>query len=291
VICSRKIFLAIILSVSFFGISCNRPKATIAPKLTINKKSAEMGTPIEVTYSFSTKKEYVPLNKDLTVFVHFLDPKRVRRFQDDHQPPKPTSEWRSDGNYNYTRTVFIPRNIPAGEYRIEMGIYNPQHGDRLVMEAKDADHRSYDMGTLLVEIPPQEPVVQYSQGWYDPEMTPGDIGNHWRWTKKDAVLKVKNPQADALLYVKLDGVPDKFQERQNVTISIGDQVIDTFPITSNEPVMKKYPVAKNVLGDGRMLEVKLSVDKTFIPASDNSSKDTRELGVRVYQLYLGKATD
>jgi len=271
--------------------ACSRKKAEITPKLSVNKKSAEMGTPIEMTYAFSTKPDYVALNKNLTVFVHFLDPKRVLRFQDDHQPPKPTSDWRPGGNYNYTRTVFIPRNIPAGEYRIAMGIYSPEQGQREVLDAKEFEHRTYDMGTLLIEIPPTEPVMQYSQGWYDPESTPGDISTRWRWTKKEAILKVRNPKADALLYANLDGVPSKFTEPQTVTITVNDHQIDSFKITRNEPEMKKYQVAKNLLGDGKMVDVKVAVDRTFIPADDKTSKDTRELGVRVYQLYLGKASD
>ena len=109
----RNISYAIILITLLTASYCSRQKATVVPKVQINKKSAEMGTPIEITYSFSTKKDFVALYKDQTVFVHFIDPKRVRRFQDDHRPPKPTTEWRPNGNYNWTRTVFIPKNIPA----------------------------------------------------------------------------------------------------------------------------------------------------------------------------------
>lgn len=287
----RHHFLALGLLFLTAFTACNRQKAAIIPRMNVNKKSAEMGTPVEVTYSFSTKQDYVALNKNLTVFVHFLDPKKVMRFQDDHLPPKPTSEWRPGGNYNYTRTVFIPRNIPAGEYRVVMGIYSPEQAQRIVLDAKDSDHRSYDMGTLLIEIPPTEPIVQYGQGWYDPESAPGDITNHWRWTKKEAILKVRNPKADALLYANVDAVPEKFQEPQTVTISVNNHPIDSFRVSGNQPLMKKYPVAKDLLGDNKLVEVKIAVDKTFVPASDKNSRDTRELGVRVYQLYLGKATD
>lgn len=286
-----RIIFAIILLSAIGTLACTRQKPSIIPKVQINKKSAEMGTPIEVTYSFSTKNNYVAMNKNWTVFVHFIDPKRVLRFQDDHEPPKPTSEWRANGNYNYTRTLFVPRNIPAGEYRVVAGLYIPAKGERMPLEAKEFDNRRYDMGTLLVEIPPQEPVLQYSQGWYDPEADPKDIGNQWRWTKKDAILKVRNPNTDALLYLKVDGVPERFSEPQKLTVSVGDYVVDVVPITSNQPTMKKYALPKDKLGSGKLLDVKLSLDKSFIPASDNSSKDTRELGVRVYQLYLGKAAD
>lgn len=285
--------LLLILSLVLTGtFACKGKPATIVPEVQVNKRAAEMGTPIEVTYSFSTKKEYVALNKEYTVFVHFIDSRDNRRFQDDHLPPKGTSEWRPEGNYNYTRTVFIPKNIPAGEYRVVTGIYDPKTGERLPLEGKAYGNRSYEMGTLLIEIPPQEPVMQYTQGWYDPESEPGDVGKSWRWTKKEAILKVRNPNSDSLLYVKLDGVPERFPgEAQTVSILIGDHVVDSIPMETNQPQMKKYEIDQSVLGNQKTVELKVRVDKTFIPASQGDSRDTRELGVRVYQLYLGRASD
>jgi hypothetical protein len=286
----RAIFSALIIA-SVAVSACSKAKATIIPKVNVNKRSAEMGTPLEITYSFSTKQDYSALHKDMTVFVHFIDPRKIRRFQDDHEPPKATSQWRANGNYNYTRTVFVPRNIPAGEYTIVAGIYTPSSGERVPLEAKKFGNRSYEVGKVLIEIPPQEAVIQYTQGWYDPESEPNDVGNYWRWTKKEAVLKVKNPNSDALLYLKLDGVPERFQDHQKVTLFVGDHPVDTISIDSNQPVLKKYNLSKDMLGTNKMVDVKLVVDKTFVPSSETGSKDMRELGIRVYQLYLGKASD
>lgn len=282
---------AFIVLTILFSYGCAREQATIIPKLQINRKSAEMGTPIEATYSFSTKKDFVPLNRDLTVFVHFLDPKGNIRFQDDHQPPKPTSTWRPSSNYNYTRTLFVPKNIPAGEYTVTLGIYSPQKEERIDLDANKYSNREYDMAKLLVEIPPQEPVIQYVKGWYDPESVPTDVSTHWRWIGKEAVMKVRNPMSDALLYFKADGVPERFKEPQMVTLQIGDYVVDTFPINSNQVFLKKYNISKDKLGTNKMLEVKVILDKSFIPADDKVSADQRELGLRVYDLYLGKASD
>jgi hypothetical protein len=147
------------------------------------------------------------------------------------------------------------------------------------------------MGTLLVEIPPQEPSMQYSSGWYDPESEPTDIGTNWRWTQKEAIVKVRNPNDDALLYLKVDGVPERFPEGQNLTLSVAGHEVETFRIESNQPVMRKYNIDKETLGTDKQVEIKLVADKTFSPASDKISRDTRELGVRVYQVYLGKASD
>jgi hypothetical protein len=287
----RLLFALILVSV-FALPACNRQKATIIPKLQINKKAAEMGTPIELTYSFTTKKDYVALNRDLWVFCHFLDPKRVIRFQDDHQPSIATSQWRPGQTYHYSRTLFIPKNIPHGEYTISAGIYAPGKDERLELDATSLDHRAYNMGTFTIEIPPQEPIIQYKSGWYDPESFPNDPQVQWRWTKKEAVMRVRNPNVDALLYFKADANSDRFgTDPQKVTVKVGDTPIDTFPMVGNQPILKKYTISKDKLGPGKMLELKVEVDKTFRPAEDKVSADTRELGIRIYELYLGKAND
>src|SRR5207249_3896528 len=125
---------------------------------------------------------------------------------------------------------------------------------------------------------------------YDPETESNDPSTHWRWTKKEAILKVRNPMADSLLYFKGDGNPDSFKDKpQQVTLSVGDNVIDSFPITTNQTFMKKYQVPKSKLGNDRMLDIKVAVDRSFIPAGSSAAGDKRELGIRVYELYLGKA--
>jgi len=144
---------------------------------------------------------------------------------------------------------------------------------------------------LLIEIPPQEPAMQYVSGWYDPESEPSDISTSWRWTKKEALIKVRNPNDDALLYLKADGVPERFPDGQKLSVFVNDHEIETFAIQSNQPVMKKYSIDKAILGTAKTVDIKLVPDKTFTPASDKVSRDTRELGVRVYQVYLGKASD
>ena len=96
---------------------------------------------------------------------------------------------------------------------------------------------------------------------------------------------------DALLYLKLAGVPERFTDKQKVSVFVAGHEVETFPIDTNMLVFKKYNIDKDVLGSEKEIEIKLAVDKTFTPSWDKVSKDSRELGVRVYQAYLGKAVD
>ena len=60
--------------------------------------------------------------------------------------------------------------------------------------------------------------------------------------------------------------------------------LDSFNVETAEPFVQKYKVDAASLGTNGTVEVKLEVDQTFVP----SQSDKRELGLRVYCLYLGK---
>jgi hypothetical protein len=53
-------------------------------------------------------------------------------------------------------------------------------------------------------------------------------------------------------------------------------------------VLKKIPLTAAQLGTGEMAELRVSVDKTFVPAlvPGANSKDPRELGVRVFHAFV-----
>ncbi|MCI0444068.1 hypothetical protein L0152_12745, partial [bacterium] len=63
--------------------------------------------------------------------------------------------------------------------------------------------------------------------------------------------------------------------------------LDRFSIETAEPFVQKYEIDSARLGTDSTVEVKLEADQTFVP----SASDERELGLRVYCLYLGKEKD
>jgi hypothetical protein len=282
--------LPIVLLSFFLFLSCADSKVNVALSLSINKQKAESGTPIEVIYSLSTKDEFKPLEKDTTLFIHFMDSKNQRRFQDDHIPPKPLSAWRPNETQQWTRTIFIPKNIPEGEYVIIGGLYSPSHGNRIALDAKPHRNRSYELGKIHIRESLQLTRLDYVSGWYDPETNPKDIWRSWRWTKQEAILKTKNPKSDAVLYVRLEGVPHRFSEPQTLTLFVEDRQIDRFAIITNQPFLKKYHLDQKQLGSNEEIQLKFVTDKTFTPASDGTSRDTRELGVLVHNIYFDKAS-
>ena len=76
-------------------------------------------------------------NHDYTVFVHLLDSLGQLRGQAD-APPKsgkyPTSVWDAGETIADLHTLALSPDLPAGEFRVAIGLYDPETGQRVPME-------------------------------------------------------------------------------------------------------------------------------------------------------------
>jgi hypothetical protein len=271
------------------AVSCSRkgpaepPFAT--PSVALNHEKAPLGSPIEVSYRFVVKPDAPRLSRNCRVFVHFLDADRELMWTDDHAPKPPTSEWKPGQTVQYTRTVFIPVYPYVGEASIEVGLYSNE--GRVTLEGKDSGQRSYEVKKLQLLPQTENVFLIYKDGWNPAEVAADNPGVEWQWTKKEATIGFRNPKRDVLLYLQLDSQPPALGGPQMVDVRVGDQTIDSFsPAALEEP--RKIPVTAAQLGTGEMAEIRLVVDRTFIPAliPAMNNKDQRELGVRVFHAFV-----
>jgi hypothetical protein len=131
--------------------------------------------------------------------------------------------------------------------------------------------------------------VIYRSGWHAEEFSEEvPEGTSWAWTERSAVLSVINPRTDATFYLEYDSRPDLFPDApQQVTVHAGDQLIETFTVDHTGPRLLRLPIPAEVLGTSEMAEIRLDIDRTFVPASlPAGGKDERELGIRVYHAFL-----
>lgn len=246
-----------------------------------------MGTPEEVTYSFTTEPFFSGLKKDYIIFVRFRDPRGTIRFIDDHKPSVLSNQWLPAQTYSYTRTVIVPENIPAGTYTIELGMYqNSGRGERILMNAPKTGPRSYDLGKL--QIVPAQSEGTFTSGWYDVEQDPQEKWYHWRWMSEEGVASFANPEADSILYLKAETDLSRFPTPPRITVQLGETTLEEFEAPSGE-FLKKYLIPRQQLGNAKTVEATIHMDQTFIPASDGVSKDTRKLSLKVYLFYLTKS--
>ncbi len=240
----------------------------------------------DVTYTWKTTDDFVKLDKDYNVFVHYWH-KANMLFADDYVPEIPTSKWEKGKEYSVKRRIYIPKFIDEfdpqfkGEeqLRLSVGLFNPY--DRTGQSEKEV------LSKKLTVVPPPigTPEVIYESGWYDLETNPDSILKQWRWTAKEARCVVDNPKKDALLVIR-GGVNLQALKDQRITIKLNDVVLDEF-LATQELFEKTYDIKKEQLGDKNEFSLIFLVDKIWVPAKIvPNSKDERPLGIQISFIYF-----
>jgi hypothetical protein len=261
------------------------PVAT--PNLTASRARVPQGSPVELTYRFAVAPTAPPLKKDYRVLVHFLDASEEIMWTDDHMPPIPTTQWKPGQTVEYTRTLFAPVYPYVGEVTVVMGLYAPGTDERVPLAGDSDGHRAYRVAKLRLLPETDNVYLIYQDGWNQAEMAGNNAAVKWQWTRKDATLRFRNPKRNAVFYLDLDGQPEMFDSPQTVTVYLGDQEIDRFPVAGKDEIIRKVGIKAAQFGADDMVDVRISVDKTFVPAlkiPDN--RDARELGVRVFHAFV-----
>jgi hypothetical protein len=113
----------------------------------------------------------------------------------------------------------------------------------------------------------------------------------WEWTKKEATLAFRNPKQDVTFFLEADGRTDVFNPSQRATILVNGQPLQTVTM-ERDPKLHRLPITAAQLGGQDMVELKIQVDRAFVPSAvpagqPGSGSDTRELGIRVYHAFVG----
>lgn len=264
------------------------PVAT--PAFVSDHARAPLGSPVELTYTFNVAQN-ARIGGDYRVFVHFLDSEGDLMWTDDHEPVPPTTQWKPGQKVSYSHTMFIPIYPYVGEARVRLGLYSATDGKRLPLNAKEAGDREYDVGAIALAPQSENVFLIYRDGWNQAESAPDQPAIEWQWTKKSAGIAFRNPKKDVTLYLETDGRPDVFNPPQQVSIKANDQVVQTFAMTDKNPVIHRIPIGAAQLGTGDMVDLKIETDRTFVPASvppgqPGHGADSRELGIRVYHVFV-----
>ncbi len=286
---SANVLLALVLIGPIAGCAKKveeaRPVAT--PSLKLSRSDAAVGSPIDVTYKFDVAPDAPAFSEDYTVFVHVLDKDRATLWGDDHQPPTPTTQWKPGAAVEYTRTMFVPKLPYVGQAQIEVGLYSVKSGERVPLAGETTGDRSIRVATFNMQLPANALFIVFRDGWHDAEVT-GEAGVEWQWSRKQGTLSFRNPKQDVNFILDLDQPVQAFPEPQKVEMRIGDAVVDSFSLPAGRRELRRVPLTAAQLGTGETVDVVVTVDKTFVPASvpQLKSLDPRELGVRVFHAFV-----
>jgi hypothetical protein len=283
-------FVLPVVAIAALG-ACSKKTDTAAPfatpSLSMNHTRAALGSPVELTYRFKIEAAAQPLTKNYRVMVHFLDANEEMMWTDDHLPPVPTSQWKPGQTVEYNRTLFIPLYPYVGDANVEVGLYETGSDERVPMAGETRGHRAYRVAKMQLLPQTENVFLMYQDGWNAPESATGNSAIEWQWTKKDATLKFRNPKRAAMFYLHADGQPAAFDAPQVATVFLGTQQIDTFTITNDELFIRKVPITPQQFGSEDMVQIRISVDKTFVPALRTpGNRDPRELGLRIFHAYV-----
>ncbi|MEO7190818.1 MAG: hypothetical protein ABI051_07145 [Vicinamibacterales bacterium] len=271
---------------------CSRGDTAVpVAKLTVTPSRTRVGIggPLELTYRFEVGPK-TSIAGDYRVFVHVLNAERQSLWNDDHDPPVPTSSWKPGQVIEYSRFNFVPVVAMPGEVTVEVGLYKD---DRLPLETPEPTSRAgagreYRVATLQFLPSAENVLLTYKTGWHPEEFPTADAARSWKWTMKSAVLSMKNPRADSVLFLQYDARPDLFPGHpQQVTVCLNDRVVETFAADSLDVRVRKIVLPMSQLGTADTTDVHLDIDHTFVPGLlPGGAGDTRELGIRVYHAFV-----
>jgi len=256
----------------------------------VSRDSAPLGSPVDFTYKFVVA-DGARFDEDYRVMMHVVDADDELMWTDDHDPPTPTTQWKPGQTVEYTRTVFVPIYPYVGEATLHLGLYSPKTQLRLTLDGEDVGQRAYRAGKLQLQPQSENIFTVFKEGWHPAEVAEHNASVSWQWTKKQATLAFRNPRKDATFYLTLDQPGGVFNESQQVTVALGNTVVDQFEITPAKELLRRIPLKADQMGTEEMAELHVTVDKTFVPSqiSAGTSKDPRELGVRVFHAFIDPA--
>jgi hypothetical protein len=283
----------VLLSLVIAGAACGRRDtnagpAVATPSVTLSHDRAPAGSPLELTYKFVVAPD-ATFTEDYRVFVHVVDTDEELMWNDDHNPPVPTTQWKPGQTVEYTRTIFVPVFPYVGDATIEVGLHSVKDGRRLPLNGQDAGQLAYDVAKLQLLPQTDNVYTVFKDGWHPAETAAQDQSLEWQWTKQQATLVFKNPKKDAVFFFEVDSPGKNLHGPQQVSVNLGGQAVDTFSIEPDaDRQLHKIKLPGSLMGDAELSELQIAVDKTFVPTvvTSGASKDPRELGVRVFHAFI-----
>jgi hypothetical protein len=262
------------------------PVAT--PSVTMARTEVAIGSPVDVRYRFAVARDAPPFREDYWVFVHLLDQDGELMWTDDHPPATPTRQWKPGAVVEYARTMFVPDVPYVGTTVLELGLFSPESGERLPLDADTNGQRAYALASFDLTVRDETRVVTLRDGWHPTEMADDDVGTQWQWSTGDSTLEFRNPRADATFFLQLDQPVSAPGGPQQVEVHAGQEVVDRFPLPSGQREVRRIPLRRSQLGDADVSQLRLTVDRAFVPAQVPALKsgDGRRLGVRVFRAYV-----
>jgi hypothetical protein len=91
-----------------------------------------------------------------------------------------------------------------------------------------------------------------------------------------------------VLYLHVDNPGTPFKEPQRIDVLVNGEPVETFDLPGDKEIVHQTSLSAAQLGTRDVIDVKIQVDKTYVPAllPASKSRDSRELGIRVFHVFV-----
>ena len=283
-----SVFLYVVLSVALCCCQGRLGEETrpITASFETDKQRVAVGSPLEMHYRFDIAPESEPISKNNTVFVHFVNSQGELLFTDDHEPPTPTSSWQSGTTIEYRRTFFVPLSSPPGALSVQIGLYDPDTGNRVRLTGNGSGQTNHGGAPIVLENEDTPVRIKFDEGWYGIEFSADNPSIQWRWSDRIATFSFNNPKMDSVMYLFADTHAEAFNDPLEVRIQIGRLEIARFRVGTGDPVLRRIHIPGTALGATDRVVLNFVGDKAFIPSKQRMGDDERRLSLRVYKLWI-----
>jgi hypothetical protein len=117
---------------------------------TVEPEKPAPGQPVRLTLYWQA---LVPMPQDYSVFVHLREPGGGNVTQADHRPLGnlyPTTVWPVGETIRETSDLFLPLDLPPGDYDLWVGLYLLETGERLPVQNDTSGENAVRLGALMV---------------------------------------------------------------------------------------------------------------------------------------------
>ena len=91
---------------------------------------------------------------------------------------------------------------------------------------------------------------------------------------------------DSLLYLKADTNINAFAEPLQVSVFVGETELAKITVEDRFPFLAKIPIPAAALGAEDWVDLRIVNNQSFVPSEIGMGGDPRQLGLRVYHLYI-----
>jgi hypothetical protein len=182
---------------------------------------------------------------------------------------------------NFLRFIDLPRGLACepgsyAELRVRAKPDSPQSaGDAVAAIAI----RQFDVQ------PAGRLIVAFGEGWHEDEYEAG-TGRHWRWASDRAVLEVRAPATDVRVRIRGESPLEYFDAAPVVTLSAAGRAFGRIEPAADFELEVTVPAAAVREARGAIV---LETSRSFVPAHDGGSTDTRRLGLRIFDVRVESA--